>query len=113
MSDFCTVQLKNWAIHSSAEFRKSVGTSTPLQHVLGTTRHLPLYGDCTKDVRAKDTTKVEDSRGQALTPEACSCEPVLFDMEGFVKQGEEWGEEEGSTQAAAAGQAADVLEIND
>ena len=34
-------------------------------------------------------------------------------MEGFVKQGEEWGEEEGSTQAAAAGQAADVLEIND
>ena len=40
-------------------------------------------------------------------------EPVVFDMEGFVEQDEEWDEEEGSTQAAAAGQATEVLEIID
>ena len=36
MSDYCTVLLKNCVICSSAEFRKVVGTSTPLQHALGT-----------------------------------------------------------------------------
>ena len=66
------MSLKNWAIRSSAEFRKLVGSSTPLQHVSGTTRHLPLYGGCMKDVRAKDTTKVEDRLSPDLTPEACS-----------------------------------------
>ena len=42
-----------------------------------------------------------------------ACEPVVFDMEGFVEQDEEWNKEKGSTQAAAARQAAEVLEIID
>ena len=100
MSDFCTVPVKNWAIHSSAEFRKSVGSSTPLlstgQHpwkdcskefedYLDNLAKLPLYGGCMKDARAKDMTKVED---RLSLRKLGAREPVLFDVESFVEQDE-------------------------
>ena len=81
--------LKNCTIRSSAEFRKTVGTSTSLHHVSGATRYLPLYGGCMKDVRVIDTTKVED---RLSLRKLAAREPVAFDIEGFVEQDQEEGE---------------------
>ena len=84
---FTLCNLKHWqfAVLLSLE-NGSEPVHTPLQHVSGTTRHLPLYGGCMKDVRAKDTTKVED---RLSLRKLAAREPVVFDVEGFVEQDEE------------------------
>ena len=136
MSDFCTVPLLNWEICSSAEFRKSVGTSTPLQHVLGIAGHLlPAVITPRSEPRVwgtvQDWTHFSFKRpadhliwsnrdgpdlGSATTTVIANNHGLLKihdDIEGFVEQDEEWNKEKGSTQAAAARQAAEVLEIID
>ena len=44
------------------------------------------YGSCVKDLKANDTTKVED---RLSLRKLVAREPVVFDIEGFVEQDEE------------------------
>ena len=51
---------------------------------------LPLYGGCIKGLHEKDKTKVED---RLSLRKLAAREPVVFDIEGFAEQDEDWDEE--------------------
>ena len=55
---------------------------------------------CMKDVKAKDKKEVED---RLSLRKLAARKPVVFDIEGFVEQYEDWDEEEKErTQVASA-----------
>ena len=65
------------------------GCSKEFKDHLDNLAKLPLYGGCIKDVRAKDTTKVEN---RLSLQKLAAREPAVFDVEGFVEQDEEEAE---------------------